>query len=176
MISVMKPPRRQEESELLRWGLVSAFSLLVLARVGVIVSRGVQPIVDILTFDDAYYYLNTAWTHKESGLPSFDGYNRTNGVQFLYYWLLFGWSHLFSDRYAFLVATLWLCGALAAFAVPLAYLAARKLGLTWGALLASASIDGLILKSQPTDWRSPMHSLRLCRTLWHQSSSACFWA
>ncbi|HUP23980.1 MAG TPA: hypothetical protein VNB06_13680 [Thermoanaerobaculia bacterium] len=115
----------------------------MLFRLGALLAGGVQPIVDTLTFDDTYYYLNTAWHHKAVGFPTFDGYNRTNGVQFLYYWLLYGISHFFSGRYEFLIATLWLCGLMAAAAVPLSYVTARVLGLRWGALLTAASITYL---------------------------------
>jgi len=42
--------------------------------------------------DDTYYYLQTAWNHKECGFPTFDGIHATNGFHFAWYFILYGLS------------------------------------------------------------------------------------
>ena len=43
-----------------------------------------------LVVDDSFYYYETAWRFAESGAVTFDGVNATNGVQFLWFWLVAG--------------------------------------------------------------------------------------
>lgn len=53
-----------------------------------VLARGVEYIATTLTNDDAYYYLQTAWNIKQLGFPTFDGLHATNGVQFLWFWIV----------------------------------------------------------------------------------------
>lgn len=50
-----------------------------------------------LTHDDTYYYLLTAWNHKSTGFPSFDGVSSTNGFHFLWYLIVHALSYLAND-------------------------------------------------------------------------------
>lgn len=52
-------------------------------------TKGVGYIAGALTTDDTYYYLQTAWNLKQLGFPTFDGLNPTNGVQFLWFWIVY---------------------------------------------------------------------------------------
>jgi hypothetical protein len=51
--------------------------------------KGTEYIVSALTFDDAYYYFQTAWNLKNVGIATFDGLNPTNGVQLLWFGLVY---------------------------------------------------------------------------------------
>jgi hypothetical protein len=51
-------------------------------------TKGIEFIVSGLTFDDTFYYLQTAWNFKQLGVPTFDGINPTNGVQFIWFWII----------------------------------------------------------------------------------------
>ncbi|RPI55073.1 MAG: hypothetical protein EHM55_08985 [Acidobacteria bacterium] len=55
-----------------------------------------------LTNDDTYYYLQTAWNARHVGFVTFDGINATNGVQFLWFSVLYGLTFLTNDKSAFL--------------------------------------------------------------------------
>ncbi len=55
-----------------------------------------------LTNDDTYYYLQTAWNARHLGFVTFDGINPTNGVQFLWFSILYGLTFLADDKSAFL--------------------------------------------------------------------------
>ena len=57
-----------------------------------------------LTNDDTYYYLQTAWNARHVGFVTFDAINPTNGVQFLWFSILYGLSFLTGDKSAFLLA------------------------------------------------------------------------
>ena len=48
--------------------------------------------------DDTYYYLQTAWNHKECGFPTFDGIHATNGFHFAWYLILYGLSFAVTDK------------------------------------------------------------------------------
>ena len=51
-----------------------------------------------LTNDDTYYYLQTAWNARHVGFVTFDAINPTNGVQFLWFSILYGLSFLTNDK------------------------------------------------------------------------------
>ena len=63
---------------------------------------GATRINAFLTNDDTYYYLETAWNARQLGFVTFDGINPTNGVQFLWFSILYGLSFLTDDKFAFL--------------------------------------------------------------------------
>jgi hypothetical protein len=66
------------------------------------VAGGPARINAFLTNDDTYYYLQTAWNARQLGFVTFDGINPTNGVQFLWFSILYGLSFLTNDKSAFL--------------------------------------------------------------------------
>ena len=65
-------------------------------------ARGAPRINAFLTNDDTHYYLQTAWTARHLGFVTFDAINPTNGVQFLWFSILYGLSFLTNDKFAFL--------------------------------------------------------------------------
>ncbi len=66
------------------------------------VAGGAARINAFLANDDTYYYLQTAWNARQLGFVTFDGINPTNGVQFLWFAILYGLSFLTNDKFAFL--------------------------------------------------------------------------
>ncbi|MEM4204624.1 MAG: hypothetical protein QXS54_11195 [Candidatus Methanomethylicaceae archaeon] len=72
----------------------------------ILLSKGTDYVVSQLTIDDTYYYLQTAWNMKNLGFVTFDGIHKTNGVQFLWFWILFLFSHLVHTKIAFLYLAL----------------------------------------------------------------------
>ena len=69
------------------------------------VAGGAARINAFLTNDDTYYYLQTAWNARHLGFVTFDGINATNGVQFLWFSILYGLTFLADDKLAFLRIT-----------------------------------------------------------------------
>ena len=69
------------------------------------VAGGAARINAFLTNDDTYYYLQTAWNARHLGFVTFDGINATNGVQFLWFSILYGLTFLADDKSAFLRIT-----------------------------------------------------------------------
>lgn len=72
-------------------------------------SEGSRFIVDHFTIDDTYYYLGTAWNLKIVGFTTFDGINRTNGVQQLWFIILYFLSFLAGTKTVFLFFALIIC-------------------------------------------------------------------
>lgn len=85
---------------------VAAVSLFQLVLHGGLLARGTELAVSALTIDDTYYYLGTAWNLKHLGFTTFDGIHPTNGVQFLWFWVLAGLAWLVPTKAAFLQAAL----------------------------------------------------------------------
>ncbi len=68
----------------------------------VYIAGGAARINAFLTNDDTYYFLQTAWNARHLGFVTFDGINPTNGVQFLWFSMLYGLTFLADDKTAFL--------------------------------------------------------------------------
>lgn len=77
-------------------------ALVQLAISFVYILAGEATINAFLTNDDTYYYLQTAWNARHLGFVTFDGINPTNGVQFLWFTILYGLAFLASDKSMFL--------------------------------------------------------------------------
>lgn len=71
-----------------------------------LLGRGTDYVVSRLPIDDTYYYLQTAWNTKQLGFVTFDGIHRTNGVQFLWFIVVFLLTFLASDKVLFLYIAL----------------------------------------------------------------------
>lgn len=71
--------------------------------------KGTAYIATTLTFDDAYYYLLTAWNFTRLGFPSFDGLHPTNGVQLLWYWLVLILAQVAPTKSSLLFLAMTLC-------------------------------------------------------------------
>ena len=72
----------------------AAFIIVIVAVVQFIIQvslliRGVEYVASSLTIDDTYYYLQTAWNTKHVGFVTFDGLHTTNGVQLLWFVIIF---------------------------------------------------------------------------------------
>jgi hypothetical protein len=52
------------------------------------IAQGEDFIVTALNTDDTFYYLLTSWNLHRYGMVTFDGLHATNGVQFLWFWIL----------------------------------------------------------------------------------------
>ena len=81
---------------------IACLALVQLAIPLVHIFGGEAQINAFLTNDDTYYYLQTAWNARHLGFVTFDGINPTNGVQFLWFSVLYGLAFLTNDKSAFL--------------------------------------------------------------------------
>ena len=82
--------------------LIFALGLIQFAIPLVYIADGPARINGYLTNDDTYYYLQTAWNARHVGFVTFDGINPTNGVQFLWFSILYGLTPLAENKSAFL--------------------------------------------------------------------------
>ncbi len=71
--------------------------------------KGIEYIVSSLTIDDTYYYIQTAWNTKTLGFVTFDGINRTSGVQLLWFGIILLIALFVQTKTALLYATLITC-------------------------------------------------------------------
>jgi hypothetical protein len=54
-----------------------------------LLTKGMEYAALSLIIDDTYYYLQTAWNAKMLGFVTFDGLHPTNGVQLLWFVVIF---------------------------------------------------------------------------------------
>lgn len=71
-----------------------------------LLSRGMEYVAGSLVIDDTYYYLQTAWNAKILGFVTFDGLHATNGVQLLWFIIIFLLALLAESKTALLFITL----------------------------------------------------------------------
>jgi hypothetical protein len=76
------------------------------------VAQGEDFIVTALNTDDTFYYLLTSWNLHRYGMVTFDGLHATNGVQFLWFWILAALAAVTPTKTALLTATMVLVAAL----------------------------------------------------------------
>ena len=72
----------------------AAIIIVILAVVQFIVqlsllTKGMEYAAASLIIDDTYYYLQTAWNAKVLGFVTFDGLHTTNGVQLLWFAIIY---------------------------------------------------------------------------------------
>ena len=89
----------------------AAFIILILAVVQFIIqvsllAKGMEYAAVSLIIDDTYYYLQTAWNAKILGLVTFDGLHATNGVQLLWFVIIYLLAWLAETKNALLYTTL----------------------------------------------------------------------
>ena len=89
----------------------AAYVVLSLALVQFILqmsllARGVEYVASSLTIDDTYYYLQTAWNTKQLGFVTFDGLHSTNGVQLLWFVIIYLLAVLAKTKTVLLFTTL----------------------------------------------------------------------
>lgn len=71
-----------------------------------LLTRGIEYAAASLVIDDTYYYLQTAWNAKTLGFVTFDGLHPTNGVQLLWFVIIFLLATLAKSKAVLLFATL----------------------------------------------------------------------
>ena len=89
----------------------AAFIVLIFAAVQFLIqvgllTRGIAYAAGSLVIDDAYYYLQTAWNAKLLGFVTFDGLHPTNGVQFLWFVIIYLLALISKTKAALLFTTL----------------------------------------------------------------------
>jgi hypothetical protein len=88
-----------------------AFIIVSLAVVQFIIqvsllTKGMEYAAASLTIDDTYYYLQTAWNTKQLGFVTFDGLHSTNGVQLLWFVIIYLLALLAKSKAVLLFITL----------------------------------------------------------------------
>jgi hypothetical protein len=71
-----------------------------------LLTRGMEYAAASLIIDDTYYYLQTAWNTKMLGLVTFDGLHTTNGVQLLWFVIIYFLALLAKTKAVLLFSTL----------------------------------------------------------------------
>lgn len=71
-----------------------------------LLAKGIEYAAASLIIDDTYYYLQTAWNAKLLGFVTFDGLHTTNGVQLLWFVIIFLLAMLAKSKAALLFAAL----------------------------------------------------------------------
>ena len=71
-----------------------------------LLARGVEYVAASLVIDDTYYYLQTAWNTRQFGFVTFDGLHPTNGVQLLWFVIVFLLAMLSNTKLVLLFATM----------------------------------------------------------------------
>ena len=71
-----------------------------------LLSKGMEYVAVSLIIDDTYYYLQTAWNAKMIGFVTFDGLHATNGVQLLWFVIIFLLALLAKSKAVLLFTTL----------------------------------------------------------------------
>ena len=89
----------------------AAFIIVILAVVQFIIQvsllmKGLEYAAVSLIIDDTYYYLQTAWNAKMLGFVTFDGLHATNGVQLLWFVIIYLLAMLAKTKAFLLFATL----------------------------------------------------------------------
>ncbi len=76
--------------------------ILISIRLIYIILGGPKYILSSLTNDDSYYYINTAWNTKIYGFVTFDSFHKTNGVHFLWFFIVYALSYLTNSKIVYL--------------------------------------------------------------------------
>lgn len=71
-----------------------------------LLAKGMEYAAVSLIIDDTYYYLQTAWNTKVVGFVTFDGLHTTNGVQLLWFAIIFLLAMLVKTKAVLLFTTL----------------------------------------------------------------------
>ena len=71
-----------------------------------LLTKGTEYAAASLIIDDTYYYLQTAWNAKLLGFVTFDGLHATNGVQLLWFVIIYLLALLSTSKVALLFTTL----------------------------------------------------------------------
>jgi hypothetical protein len=86
--------------------IVAFFAIVQFALQASLLTRGMEYAAVSLIIDDTYYYLQTAWNAKMLGFVTFDGLHVTNGVQLLWFVIIYLLAMLAKSKAALLFTTL----------------------------------------------------------------------
>jgi hypothetical protein len=86
--------------------IVAFFAIVQFALQASLLTRGMEYAAVSLIIDDTYYYLQTAWNAKMLGFVTFDGLHVTNGVQLLWFVIIFLLAMLAKSKAVLLFTTL----------------------------------------------------------------------
>jgi len=85
--------------------IISLAVVQFIIQVGLL-AKGMRYVAVSLVIDDTYYYLQTAWNAKMLGFVTFDGLHTTNGVQLLWFVIIFLLAMLSKTKAILLFTTL----------------------------------------------------------------------
>jgi hypothetical protein len=148
--------------------VVISLAIMQFALQASLLTRGVEYLATSLTIDDTYYYLQTAWNTKQLGFVTFDGLHSTNGVQLLWFVVIFLLALLAKTKTALLVATL----AVSFLLNSLCYLFILRIGIAVKRPALALFIAGLwALQSLPfriysTGMENSLHALVFWCVIW----------
>ena len=129
-----------------------------------LINQGQEFAIAKLTNDDSFYYIQAAWNFREFGFPTFDGMNSTNGVQFLWYWLLVAVAYLAPSKGALFMASLLICMFLNIGGYIAIWIIGRKSGESF--LTIIMSISWFYLTARWTYYLNPMESSLHASLFW----------
>jgi hypothetical protein len=126
---VLQDPRNGAAGKGLPTGrILFALALLQAGYQASLAFRGLPYILTRIIIDDGYYYLEVAWNVSRLGFVTFDGIHRTNGLQFLWLWILSGLAALAQTKNGLQQASL----ALSIFLNALCYYPIQRVGRVFG--------------------------------------------
>lgn len=86
--------------------VIVAFAVMQFIVQVSLLTKGVEYAAASLIIDDTYYYLQTAWNAKLLGFVTFDGLHATNGVQLLWFVIIYLLALFSSSKVVLLFTTL----------------------------------------------------------------------
>jgi hypothetical protein len=133
-----------------------------------LLTRGMEYVAVSLVIDDTYYYLQTAWNAKTLGFVTFDGFHATNGVQLLWFVVVFLLATLAKSKAVLLFATL----AVSFLLNGLCYLVILKIGIALkqpvlALVMASLwALQSLPFRIYSMGMENSLHALVLWCVIW----------
>lgn len=148
--------------------VVAAIAAAQLALQMGLLARGVGYAAASLVIDDTYYYLQTAWNTRHTGLVTFDDLHTTNGVQLFWFVVVLSLAFLAKTKTSLLFATL----AVAFLLNALCHWVILKIGLVLKrpdlALLMAGlwSLQSLPFRIYSTGMENSLHALVFWGVVW----------
>ena len=133
-----------------------------------LLGRGTDYVLTVFPNDDTYYYLQAAWNARRLGFVTFDGIHRTNGVQFLWFVLIFLLTFLTSNKIVLLYATLATSFVLNVLSYLAIWIIGRELNRPLFALLVAAawSVVTFSVPFYSTGMENSLHALVFWCVIW----------
>ncbi|OGO34730.1 MAG: hypothetical protein A2Z16_11365 [Chloroflexi bacterium RBG_16_54_18] len=130
--------------------------------------KGERYITSSLTIDDTYYYLQTAWNTKQLGLVSFDGLHTTNGVQLLWFLVIYLLALLVKTKIILLFVTLALSFLFNGLCYIFIFLIGKELNRPSLILIIASlwALQSLPFRIYSMGMENSLHALVIWCTLW----------